>query len=111
MPFPVPVERQREVVYLPAKGHHVVLGTAGSGKTTMAILRAAFLADPELPGNGPVLLLTYNKALGSYIRTISQGRLRNVTVEHYHKFARGYLASRGLMGRNDILNAFPLYIS
>lgn len=107
MPFPVPVERQREVVYLPAKGHNVVLGTAGSGKTTMAILRAAFLADPELPGNGPVLLLTYNKALGSYIRTISEGRLRNVTVEHYHKFARGYLASRGLMGRNDILNANP----
>ncbi|NTH25641.1 AAA family ATPase [Agrobacterium rhizogenes] len=107
MPFPVPVERQREVVYLPAKGHNVVLGTAGSGKTTMAILRAAFLADPELPESGRVLLLTYNRALSSYIKTISEDRLNNVTVETYHKFARGYLASRNLMGRNDILDANP----
>ncbi|QRI63776.1 AAA family ATPase [Shinella sp. PSBB067] len=105
MPFPVPVKRQREVVYLAAKGHNVILGTAGSGKTTMAILRAAYLSDPELPGNGPVLLLTYNKALGSYIRAISDGRLKNVTVETYHRFARGYLASHNLMERNDILSA------
>lgn len=84
-----------------------MLGTAGSGKTTMAILRAAYLADPELPGNGRVLLLTYNKALGSYIKTISEGRLKNVTVEHYHLFARGYLASRKLMGWGDIINANP----
>lgn len=93
------------MVYLPAKGHNVILGTAGSGKTTMAILRAAYLSDPELPESGPVLLLTYNKALSSYIRTISDGRLKKVTVETYHRFARGYLASRNLMGRNDILNA------
>lgn len=84
MAFPVPVERQREVVCLPAKGPQVILGTAGSGKTTMAILRAAQLADPELPEYGPVLLLTFNKALGGYIRKISEGRLKNVKVEHYH---------------------------
>jgi DNA helicase IV len=83
VPFPTPVKRQREVVYLPAKGHNVILGTAGSGKTTMAILRAAYLSDPELPESGPVLLLTYNKALSSYIRTISDGRLKRVTVETY----------------------------
>jgi len=42
MSFPVPQGRQREVVYLPEHGHTVVLGTAGSGKTTMAILRANY---------------------------------------------------------------------
>ena len=104
MPFPTPVERQREVVCLAAKGHQVILGTAGSGKTTMAILRAAQLADTELPEHGPVLLLTFNKALGGYIRKISEGRLRNVKVEHYHLFARGYLKSRGLMNYNDIVS-------
>ncbi|APX68550.1 MULTISPECIES: 3'-5' exonuclease [unclassified Brucella] len=103
MPFPVPVERQREVVCLPAKGHQVVLGTAGSGKTTMAILRAAQLADPEHPEHGPVLLLTFNKSLGAYIRHISAARLKNVRVEHYHKFAIGYLNHLGLMGRNFII--------
>ncbi len=88
---------------MPAVGHQVVLGTAGSGKTTMAILRAAFLADPEMPSHGPTLLLTYNKALCAYIRAIAAPELANVTVEHYHKFARGYLASKNKMGRNAIV--------
>lgn len=70
----------------------------------MAILRAAYLADPDLPGNGRVLLLTYNKALSGYIRSISGKRLRNVSVEHYHLFARGYLSSQKLMGYNDIIS-------
>ena len=33
--LPRPVGRQREVLYLPANGHTVVLGTAGSGKTAL----------------------------------------------------------------------------
>ena len=32
--------KQQEVLALPAKGHIVVLGTAGSGKTTIALYRA-----------------------------------------------------------------------
>ena len=103
MALPVPVQRQREVVCLPAKGHQVVLGTAGSGKTTMAILRSAYLSDPDLPQHGRTLLLTYNKALCAYIRTLAAAELSNVTVEHYHKFARGYLASRGKMKNNAII--------
>jgi DNA helicase IV len=85
----------------------VVLGTAGSGKTTMAILRAAFLSDPEMPRHGRTLLLTYNKALSAYIRTIAAPELRHVTVEHYHKFARGYLASQGKMRWNSIARTGP----
>ncbi len=69
----------------------------------MAILRAAYLGDPDLPGSGKVLLITYNKALSGYIRSISERRLKNVTVEHYHLFARGYLNFRGLIGYNDII--------
>ncbi len=69
----------------------------------MAILRAAYLSDPDLPQHGPSLLLTYNKALCSYIRAIAAPELRNVTVEHYHKFARGYLAFRGKMRHNAII--------
>jgi superfamily I DNA/RNA helicase len=105
--LPIPVERQREVVCLAASGHQVVLGTAGSGKTTMAVLRAAFLSDPEMPRHGRTLLLTYNKALCAYIRTIAAPELRHVTVEHYHKFARGYLASRDKMRRNSIAPKGP----
>lgn len=91
MSLPTPVGRQHEVLYLSAKGHSVVLGTAGSGKTTIAILRAAYLAKAGTPHSGPTLLVTYNNALVQYLRHIGDDELKGVTVETFHKFARGYL--------------------
>ena len=98
MPLPTPIGRQKEVLYLPAKGHVVVLGTAGSGKTTLAILRSAYLADRATDHFGRTLLVTYNRALVTYLSHLASSVLSNVTVENYHKFARGYLNSRGKMG-------------
>lgn len=99
-----PKGKQKEVLALPSTGHTVVLGTAGSGKTTIALLRAYHLAT--LPGNKKVLLVTFNGALVEYIKGISDVIPRNLTVENYHKFARGYLHSRGKMPpRNGILNS------
>jgi superfamily I DNA/RNA helicase len=80
----------------------VVLGTAGSGKTTLAILRAAFLANPRLAGGGRTLLVTFNNLLVSYLKTLGTSELGAVTVETYHKFARGYLNSRGRMRASAI---------
>jgi hypothetical protein len=100
--LPTPVGRQREVLYLPAKGHFVVLGTAGSGKTTLAILRAAYLGNPNTSNGGSTLLVTFNRALVAYLRHFRDPDFRNVTVENYHLFARGYLNSRGRMGYNTI---------
>ncbi len=98
MPLPIPIGRQKEVLYLPAKGHVAVLGTAGSGKTTLAILRSAYLADPATDHSGRTLLVTFNRALVTYLSHLASSVLSNVTVENYHKFARGYLNSRGKMG-------------
>ncbi|MEH7490515.1 3'-5' exonuclease [Priestia megaterium] len=103
MALPTPEGLQCEVLALPERGHYVVLGTAGSGKTTMAILRAVYLA--KLQGER-VLLVTFNKALVTYLRSTSRGELENVDVVNYHRFARGYLNSRGLMGRHDIVPAY-----
>jgi superfamily I DNA/RNA helicase len=97
MALPLPIGRQREVLYLPATGHTAVLGTAGSGKTTLAILRSAYLADEGTSNSGPTLLLTFNKTLISYLRHLAGKELKNVRVENYHFFARGYLDYRGLM--------------
>lgn len=100
----VPKGKQREVLALPAKGHVVVLGTAGSGKTTIALLRAHLLAS--LPGNDKVLLVTFNGALVKYMRGISSSNSSKLIVESYHKFARGYLNSRSKMPlRNGILDS------
>jgi len=100
--LPTPVGRQRDVLYLPAKGHFVVLGTAGSGKTTLAILRSAFLGNPNTDNGGQTLLVTFNRALVTYLRHFHDPNFRNVIVENYHLFARGYLNGRGRMGYNTI---------
>ena len=62
-----PQGKQAEVFALPAKGHLVVLGTAGSGKTTIALLRAYHLANLD---NNKVLLVTFNAALVQYMKDI-----------------------------------------
>ncbi len=102
MSLPTPIGRQRDVLYLPAKGHFVGLGTAGSGKTTLAILRSAFLGNPNTGNSGRTLLVTFNRALVTYLKHFQDPSFKNVTVENYHLFARGYLHSRGRMGYNTI---------
>lgn len=97
-----PQGKQVEVMALPAKGHIVVLGTAGSGKTTIALLRAHHLA--RISDGGRVLLVTFNGALVEYMRGMSNIQSSSLVVENYHTFARGYLSSRGKMPRwNGIL--------
>ena len=99
--LPQPIGRQREVLYLPANSHTVVLGTAGSGKTTLAILRSLYLSDPSTEHGGCTLLVTFNRCLVTYMRHLAGTIQRQVTVENYHRFARGYLSSRDkLPGRS-----------
>lgn len=94
--------KQAEVMALPITGHTVVLGTAGSGKTTVALQRAIYLSN--LPSNPRVLLVTFNNALVEYMKSINDRVCPRLVVESYHKFARGYLNSRGKMPRyNGVL--------
>ena len=93
--LPTPIGRQREVLYLAADGHTVVLGTAGSGKTTLAILRSLYLADPSTDHGGRTLLVTFNRCLVTYMKHLAREVRGRVVVENYHQFARGYLSSRG----------------
>jgi len=96
--LPQPIGRQQEVLYLPAGGHTVVLGTAGSGKTTMAMHRAVHLANRRLPHAGRTLLLSFNNTLVRYFESFSDiGDAADLDVRTYHHFARGYLNSCGRM--------------
>lgn len=104
MALPTPQGKQAEVLCLPEQGHYVVLGTAGSGKTTMAIHRAASLADSVASEGKKVLIVTFNKALVTYLSHISDEMLQNVDVHNYHRFARGYLGHRGILGYHDIVS-------
>ncbi len=100
--LPVPQGKQREVVALKPEGHIVVLGTAGSGKTTMAIHRATYLANQLAEHGGRTLLTTFNKTLVTYLEHLRPPEFANVDVVTYHRFARGYLASQNLMWWNAI---------
>lgn len=103
------VNKQKEVIALPTRGHFIVLGTAGCGKSTMAVFRALHLAKME-PEN-KVLLITYNNALVRYLQHIFNSFCitkdvslpNNLTIENYHKFARGYLKCRGQMNNSCII--------
>jgi superfamily I DNA/RNA helicase len=99
MSLPVPQGRQSDVIFLSGQGHQVVLGTAGTGKTLMAMLRAEHLAAPTTKNSGRVVLVTYNNALVTYLRHLRPATANNITIETYGRFARGYLNSRGLMPR------------
>ncbi|WP_202869024.1 3'-5' exonuclease [Kribbella antibiotica] len=94
------------MIYLPARGHQVVLGTAGTGKTVMAIFRAAHLSNPATPGFGRTLLATYNRTLVTYLNYLSPAQQANLTIETFGRFGRGYLHSRSKMRQRGIADAF-----
>ncbi|MFJ9319014.1 ATP-dependent helicase [Streptomyces sp. col6] len=88
--LPDPKGQQRDVVFLNGRGHCAVLGTAGSGKTTMAVHRAHYLATA--PGiGGRTLLVTFNKALVTYLKGMGTAP-PNLQIENYHRFALGYIS-------------------
>jgi len=96
MALPKPKGKQLEVLDLKPEGHNVVLGTAGSGKTTLAIYRAIYLA--RLDSEEKVMLITFNTTLVKYLEAIVGSEIpSNIEVRNYHKFARGYLAHKGKM--------------
>ena len=105
-------EKQLEI--MAAEGHLLVTGGPGSGKTTVAILKAAQSAESILRLGQRVLFLSFARATVSrivdaieYEQEIPRDQKRRIDVETYHSFfwrilkAHGYLV--GLPRRLRIL--------
>jgi len=109
MPLPTPIGAQSDALYLPTDRNVVVLGSAGSGKTTLAILRAAHLANPATPNSGKTLLVTFNVALVTYLEHLSSDSVdfAEVHVRNYHHFARGILNNLGVSMDHTIVQGVP----
>lgn len=59
---------QQKIIEFEPNGHMMIKGVAGSGKTTVAIHRMAFLKEHYCPEpNDNILFVTYNKTLLKYI--------------------------------------------
>ncbi len=65
-------------------GHRLMFGVAGSGKTTILIARAKYLAEQNQDKKG--LVLCFNRPLATYLKA-QLTDFANVTVQTFHQLA------------------------
>ena len=106
---------QRNIVESKPKGHILVKGVAGSGKTTVALHRTLYLKQNYCPNPGDrILLATYNTSLRNYLKycfeniaeesqakypNIFSGNEKQVEVNNIDKFIKDYHEA---IGNKDI---------
>ncbi len=94
-------ERRKELVG--AAGHLLVLGGPGSGKTTIALVKAASeIANGALAGEQRVLFLSFARA--TVARIVQESKLRvprearaRVEINTYHGFAWEFIRGHGYL--------------
>ena len=110
----IPRGKQREVIELPIRGHNVVLGVAGSGKSVCALQRAKYIRNTNINSqvsnlfspnphiNNNILVLSYNKTLATYLSEMSreQDSFAKIEVKTYHSFATKQMRARALLDDN-----------
>ena len=88
---------QDKLVRLDPRGHRLIRGVAGSGKTTIALYRAKYLSENYLDmfTANKILVLTYNRTLVAFMS--EQARelgLEDVEISSFHGWAGNYLTQR-----------------
>lgn len=81
---------QFDLITRPSSGFVLVRGTAGSGKTTVALHRIAYLAfnDPAVDSDG-TLFIVFSQALRDYVAHVLPAlQVRRVQVRTYHDWAQ-----------------------
>ena len=89
---------------LAAPGHLLVTGGPGSGKTTVAILKAASIAEAELRPAQSILFLSFARATVARIteaieeeKALSRDAKRRIDVDTYHAFFWRILKTHGYL--------------
>jgi DNA helicase-2/ATP-dependent DNA helicase PcrA len=81
--------RQFELITRPSSGFVVIRGTAGSGKTTVALHRIAYLAyeDPSVD-SAQTLVVVFSRALRDYVSYVLPALgVQHVQVRTFHEWA------------------------
>ncbi len=93
---------QLRILQLPLKNPVLIKGSAGSGKTTVAVARAQHLVNsgPSIFGPNSVGVFTYTNALVNYVDTLLKGTAidGSVVVRTFHKFAYEFISQKGKQG-------------
>lgn len=95
------VGEQRKTLTLSPEGPIQIKGTAGSGKTTVAIYRACHLIDSHSDMFEPskVVIFTFNKTLSGYLKALTQKINSNdysdIKVVNFHKWAYAFIEKNG----------------
>lgn len=94
----------KQIAVMEAGGHLLVTGGPGSGKTTVAILKAAQLAEGHLRPGQKILFLSFARATVSRVveaieheQKIPPALKRLIDVETYHSFFWRILKSHGYL--------------
>jgi len=86
---------------LAATGHCLVLGGAGSGKTTLALLKAMSRIDGLAPGQ-KILFLSFSRAAVSRVADAAKGQIptdkeQALTIQTFHSFFWQILQGHGYL--------------
>lgn len=78
-------------------GHRVIHGVAGSGKTMILGYRAEYLAKAHTSASKPILVLCFNKPLGTKLASVMEGKKLSdkVHVRHFHRWCHQQLSAFG----------------
>jgi len=95
---------QRRVLSLPHNTPILIRGVAGSGKTTLAVLRAKHIANIEgdLWHNTHVCIFSYTKSLTRFVRSMIDVNDTKITVTGFHSWAHAFLKERKFWEGHDV---------
>ena len=96
---------QDELVRLDPRGHLLIRGVAGSGKTTIALYRAKYLSENYLDmfTANKILVLTYNSTLVAFMREQAKELgLEGVEISTFHQWVWRYLNQKGVAIDNTL---------
>ena len=87
--------QQEQLARSMGSGHRVIHGVAGSGKTLILTVRAAYLAEQS---DKPVLVLCYNIALAAKLRSVmaDKGVADRVQVHTFHGWCSTLVQDHGV---------------
>ncbi|MHA2879111.1 UvrD-helicase domain-containing protein [Vibrio campbellii] len=103
------IGEQKKVLTLNPEGPIQIKGSAGSGKTTVALYRACHMMDTHTDMFEPtkVAIFTFNKSLSGYLSSLTHNlnerSYDGLNIVNFHKWAFAFLKQHGVQLYNTVI--------